>query len=427
MKQKNLLCALLVAALLVMTCASSALAAPAPVPSFSAAASSNTCYTVQPGDNLFRISMRMGVSMYALMAANGLTNPNRVYAGQVLCMPSSAPIPPVYNPPVYNPPAPPSSCGFYYRVAYGDSLSMIAARFGANMYTIMAWNGISNPNLVYPGRTLCIPGVYRPPAPSAGNWRGEYFNTERLGGSPSIVRNDAAIDFNWGVGWPHPNINAEHFSVRWTRSLRLDTGTWRFTVKTDGGVRLFVDNVLVIDQWSDQPTAESTADVPLGTGFHTIRLEYSKVSRTAEVHLSWDHVADCNACLPGPSAPSGSWQGEYFDNINLGGSPDFTRADGAVDFNWGRESPAHGISKSFWSARWTITTFFSGGNFRFHAIVDDGVRVFVDGKVVIDEWEDNNGTTFIGDRYVGAGNHVVKVEYYQKAYDAFISVWWEKL
>jgi len=59
--------------------------------------------------------------------------------------------------------------------------------------------------------------------------------------------------------------------------------------------------------------------------------------------------------------------------------------------------------------------------------VDDGVRVFVDGKVVIDEWEDNPGVEFLGDKHLNAGNHEIKVEFYQKGYDAKLKVWWEKL
>jgi len=59
--------------------------------------------------------------------------------------------------------------------------------------------------------------------------------------------------------------------------------------------------------------------------------------------------------------------------------------------------------------------------------VDDGVRLYVDGKLVIDEWESNPVTEFTGDIRLRAGNHAIKVEYYEFAYDARIKVWWEKL
>ncbi len=64
--------------------------------------------------------------------------------------------------------------------------------------------------------------------------------------------------------------------------------------------------------------------------------------------------------------------------------------------------------------------------YRFKARVDDGIRVFVDGRILIDQWGDNPGTEFTADRFLKAGNHTVKVEYYQRGYDAFILFWWEK-
>jgi len=80
-----------------------------------------------------------------------------------------------------------------------------------------------------------------------------------LAGRPEVTRDDAAIDFDWGPDSPAPRISKDLFSVRWTRSLWLDTGTWRFTVRTDDGVRLWVDSVLLIDQWHNQPQATYTA------------------------------------------------------------------------------------------------------------------------------------------------------------------------
>src|SRR5512136_1946472 len=151
MKPRRSLCALIVAALLIVLSASAVRGAPdtSTVPARDLAYPNSTCYTVQPGDNLYRISLRLGVSMYALMQANGLGNPNRIYVGQVLCTGYTAP-PPV---PV---PAPPSSCGFHYTVARGDTLGTIAVRFGTTVYALLQCNGLSNPNFVYPGQVLCI-------------------------------------------------------------------------------------------------------------------------------------------------------------------------------------------------------------------------------------------------------------------------------
>ena len=386
MKTRQSLCALTLAALLVVTCTSVVAASPVGASPQSVSPGGYTFYTVQRGDNLFRISLRFGVSMYAIMQANGLMNPNYVYAGQVLRIPtgSGSPSPYPYPQPVdYN---------------YG--------------------------------RPPWTPGPYQPQPPVRGNWRGEYFNNGQLNGNPSVVRYDVAIGFDWGQGSPDSRICADNFSVRWTRSLWLGAGTWRFTVTVDDGARLWVDDTLVMDQWMEQPATTYTADVSLGAGYHNIRLEYQELTGVALVRLNWMQVAPngpgpCDPCAtPGPT---NGWFGQYYDNMFLGGDPVLTRTDVALDFNWGTQSPGGDMPRYLWSARWTQTARFSAAKYRFHATVDDGVRVFVDGVVVIDEWEDSPGTEFIADKTMAAGNHALKVEYYQKGYDAKIKVWWEKL
>lgn len=423
---KNYLRALTIAALFVVVCVNAAAASPAhasPVPAPSP--SGYIYHTVRPGENLYRISLRYGVSMYAIMQANGLRNPNYVYVGQVLRIPTG----PV-NPPAPQP-VPTPSKGFYYCVVAGDTLAIIAARFGTTVYAIMQANGLASPNVIYVGQALWIPVSCCVGTPPPATWRGEYFNNERLAGAASVVRYDKAINFDWGLGWPSPKISADYFSVRWTRSLWLGTGTYRFTVTTDDGVRLWVDNVLVIDQWSEQPGTSFSADVPLGAGTHTIRMEYFELTGIALAHLGWEKISDagpgpCVGC-PIDGAPTGAWLGAYFNDISLGDTPVFTRTDAAIDFDWGRGSPGSDIDVNFWSARWTRTVNFSAGRYRFHVIVDDAVRLYVDGKVLIDEWDDNPGTEFIADKQLSSGNHTIKVEYYERAYDAKIKVWWEKL
>ena len=243
---------------------------------------------------------------------------------------------------------------------------------------------------------------------------------------PDVTRDDAAIDFDWGQGSPDPRISKDWFSVRWTRNLWLDTGVWRFTMTTDDGVRLWVDNTLVIDEWHDQPAMTYIADAALGAGYHIIRMEYYDSLGWAVARLSYQSLnAVCPGC--GGVVPTGPWLGQYYDTPFPQGSPDVSRTDAAIDFDWEQGSPDARIPKDFFSARWTQTAHFDAGVYRFHAIVDDGVRLYVDGKLVINEWENNPATEFTGDVKLSAGNHVIKVEYYDFTRDARIKVWLEKL
>ena len=127
-------------------------------------------------------------------------------------------------------------------------------------------------------------------APTIVHWRGEYYNTIDLAGAPLLVREDQNINFHWDneSASPAPGlINPDNFSVRWTRTLNLPVGTYRFSVKTDDGARLWVNNQLVIDQWYDQAIQTHTAEVNLSGGGTPIKLEYYEHDGGAHIELSW--------------------------------------------------------------------------------------------------------------------------------------------
>ncbi len=89
-----------------------------------------------------------------------------------------------------------------------------------------------------------------------------------------MVRNDTDINFNWGRGSPDPAVPVDYFSVRWTRTLNFQAGTYRLSVRSDDGARVFVDDNLLINEWHPAAPLTYTADVNLAAGLHTIRVEY---------------------------------------------------------------------------------------------------------------------------------------------------------
>lgn len=111
-------------------------------------------YTVQPGDSMFLIAQRFGVSLNALIAANPhISNPSQIFPGDVLCVPGTSPQPPCRQP---------SSCppGFQgrYTVQPGDSMFTIAQRFGVSLNALIAANPqVTNPNQIFPCDVLCVP------------------------------------------------------------------------------------------------------------------------------------------------------------------------------------------------------------------------------------------------------------------------------
>ena len=125
----------------------------------------------------------------------------------------------------------------------------------------------------------------------SGRWKGEYFTNKTLSSPPVRVRDDGDgfINFSWDGKSPDTicGLGSDNFSVRWTRKIYFNGGTYYFTVTTDDGFRLFVDNRLVLDKWFDQPPTTYIVDVPLSAGNHTIRMEYYQATGQAVASLSW--------------------------------------------------------------------------------------------------------------------------------------------
>jgi PA14 domain/F5/8 type C domain len=117
------------------------------------------------------------------------------------------------------------------------------------------------------------------------------------------------------------------------------------------------------------------------------------------------------------NVPADRWKGEYFNNTSLTGSPAMVRDDGAgfLSFNWGGGGPgaACGLAVDNFSARWTRTVNFAASAYRFSVTGDDGVRLYVDGQLKIDKWFSQGATTYAADVTLSAGNHEVKLEYFE--------------
>ncbi len=249
------------------------------------------------------------------------------------------------------------------------------------------------------------------PVPIA-NWKGEYFNNISLSGNPVLVRDDASINFDWGVGSPAAGIAGDNFSARWTRTQIFDAGRYRFTVQADDGVRLWVNNQLIINQWMNGNSGY-TAEIDLPSGGVPIQMEYFENIGGARAQLSWIKLSG-----------SGDWTGQYYNNKNLSGSPVLTRNDSQINFNWGSGSPAPTVNSDNFSVRWTRSLNFAAGRYRFTAISDDGVRMWVNGQLVIDGWSDHPPQSFSGAIDLPNGFASLQVEYFDSTGGAQVQISW---
>ncbi len=250
------------------------------------------------------------------------------------------------------------------------------------------------------------------------DWKGEYWPNRTLTGNPVLVRNDANVAFNWGAGAPAANVPSDNFSARWTRALAFDGATYRFHVFVDDGARLWVDEQLILDSWRDGSARELTADYALVQGVHSLRVEYYENAGEALIRLWWEKVAS-------PSYPD--WKGEYWSNATLSGSPALVRNDAAIDFYWGTASPAVGLPADNFSARWSRQVNFQPAVYRFYAWADDGVRLYVDGNLVLNEWHDSDASEVYMVDLPVTGTRQLTVEYYERGGGALIKVWWKQV
>jgi LysM repeat protein len=120
------------------------------IPSGGSSGSASGTYTVLSGDTLSSIALRHGTTVSALVRANGLANANTIYVGQRLVISGSGTSGEGQSQA--------SGVGTTYTVRRGDTLASIAYRNGTTAAAIASANGLGNPNLIYPGQKLRIPG-----------------------------------------------------------------------------------------------------------------------------------------------------------------------------------------------------------------------------------------------------------------------------
>lgn len=435
-----------------------------------------------------------------------------------------------------------------------------------------------------------------------GLFRAEYFPNGALSGAPGAVAcEDAPLAHDWGSGAPS-GVGPDDFSARWTGTFDFPAAaTYAFTATSDDGIRVWVDDALVLDSWQVQTATTVSAAVPLSAGRHGVRVEYFDATGPATARLDWTTApagaapepviaapdagatwrvgdtihfsgsasdaedgtlpasalgwemvlqhcpSDCHAhpqqawegvagasfvapdhetpahlelrltatdsdgrsttvsrqldprtvavtvgsqpaglkltagartavapfvtplieggrtsisapspqqlngatyaftrwsdggarshdVVAGPAAathtasytltacPRGQYRAQYYANTTLSGAAAINRCEAApVDRSWGTGGPG-GVGVDNFSARWNGSFSFTAGSRTFTAVSDDGIRVWLDGVLIIDRWA-TAGTTK-ATRWVTAGTHTVRVQYVERTGSASARVTW---
>jgi len=117
----------------------------------------------------------------------------------------------------------------------------------------------------------------------------EYFNNQGFQGKPTLTRIEKNILNEWGGGSPAAEIAIDHFSARWSTTLTPhNSALIRFDTKSDDGIRLFIDNQLVIENWTDHASTTDSYTMPVMAGKkYDIRMEYYENEGSANASLGW--------------------------------------------------------------------------------------------------------------------------------------------
>ena len=195
-----------------------------------------TGYVVQPGDTLALIAQRFGTTVEAIAQTNGIVNPNLIFVGQLLNVPTLQG-------------ATPSPQTVVHLVQPGETLARIALHYGTTAWAIAQTNNLSNPNLIYVGQRLVIPGpdgvdqtalllpftgiLFEPTMPAQGQTVVVHVSTDRpvtLSGTfdGRLVQFAGEGDTYWGLVGIHALATPGLYSLELT-AVDTDGHTTRIT------------------------------------------------------------------------------------------------------------------------------------------------------------------------------------------------------
>ncbi len=241
---------------------------------------------------------------------------------------------------------------------------------------------------------------------------GEFFANTTLSGTPAHTRIDRTIGQDYGGNRWDATLPSDGFSARWTGRLRAGVGgTYQIHTVSDDGVRLYLDNVLQIDNWTSHARTTNTVSLPLNAGQdYDVRLEYYDNVGDSICVLQWTPPGGALATIPTqrlfpPTSPTGanllvgmgtSWN--FLAPTTAGGAPTADWKDpGFNDASW-----SNGVARIGWGGDGEITVLtgnplttyyrktFNVANTNALAAMldlavvrDDGAIVYVNGTEVL--------------------------------------------
>ncbi len=318
------------------------------------------------------------------------------------------------------------------RLEYYDNLGPARLR--------LSWTGPGIPKSIVPRNQLhAALGTKPADNPPTRGLLAAYYRRTELDSSSAVTRIDPQLDFNWGENAPVPDVPAQSFSARWSGQVAAQfTESYTFHVEAGGGAKLWLDGQLILNQWNDKPGEFYSTVVPLTAGQkYDLRIEHFSTSKEARMRLLWSSVSQRKVPIPAdvltPSRPADSGArkpqhgllGTYFSRADCSGEV-LKRLDAQVNFDWADKPAAPGVPTEDFSVRWTGQVQAQHTeNYTFHLEADDGVRVWLGDRQIIDEWRQQSTTVVSQPVALNAGQfYPLTVEYYSAKPPAMAKLKW---
>lgn len=268
------------------------------------------------------------------------------------------------------------------------------------------------------------------------------FPTIPAGQKPSVERLDKEINFASTVeAFPGTKL-VDNFYVNWTGMIRIPKdGAYTFQLESDDGSRLFIDGKQVVDHGGTHDMTEMSGRAELKAGDHEIKVEFFDAEEDAGCRLSWETAGQAKAVVPAAALfhkAAGGEPGllaeyyrtedgtEDFPDFPASKAPALKRVDKTINFESTQDNWPGTDFKDFFYIRWTGTIRVpADGKYTFFLDSDDGSRLFIDGKQVVDNGGAHGMEEVSGGVQLTAGDHALKVEFFEKDIDAGCKFSWK--
>lgn len=232
----------------------------------------------------------------------------------------------------------------------------------------------------------------------------------------------------------------DNYAIRYRGYVSVPTdGIYTFYTNSDDGTKLFVGSTEVVNNDGPHPVQERSGSIGLKAGIHALTVGYLQKDGGWALGVSYAGPGLSKQAIPTtaffrvsaghPAGGTGTGlRAEYYNNQSLTAPVVLSRIDATVDFDWGATSPAPGISADNFSVRWTgqVQAPISG-NYSFATLSDDGVRLWVNGTLLINNWTGHAPTTDTGPlmALVAGQRYDIRMEYFEGPVGAVAKLLWD--